>query len=98
MKKQKSNLGSKILENLINRHKYNTDFLPGYIVHLLVDVYCSMHIFAPFVKSIKDDYEEKMTQYKRESYIVNYYLFSLFLKKHTKYTTSRERRDICWCY
>ena len=66
---------------LENRDKYNFDFLSGYIVHLLTDVYCSIHFYAPFVNSINSDAEEKMTLYKRENYIVNYYLFTLFSKE-----------------
>lgn len=61
-----------------NREKYNADFLLGYIVHLLVDVYCSIKFYAPFINTINDDYDKKVDQYKRESYIVNYYLFSAF--------------------
>ena len=66
---------------LNNRHKYNIDFLLGYIVHLLADVYCSLHFYAPFVNGIDGNYEEKMAQFKRENYCVNYYFFENFSKE-----------------
>ena len=66
---------------LDNRNTYNINFLLGYIVHLTTDVYCSMYFYTPFIKSINDDYEQRMKQYKKESYGVNFYLFSLYSEK-----------------
>ena len=63
-----------------NIHKYNDDFLLGYVVHLLADVYCSIHFFTSFRKTIKGNQEEKMAQYIRESYGVNYFLYSSYIK------------------
>lgn len=87
------------LENIIkyylkNRHKYNVDFLLGYVIHLLADVYCSVHFFAPFVKDINGDYNEKMAQFKRENYMVNYYLFLLFSKENNLYNVLHEGEAI----
>lgn len=66
---------------LKNRNKYNIDFLLGYIVHLLADVYCSVHFYGPFMSSISGDLEAQKVQYKKENYNVNYYLFTLFSKR-----------------
>ena len=79
---------------LNNRHKYNIDFLLGYIVHLLADVYCSIHFFAPFVNGIDGDYEEKIAQFKRENYCVNYYFFSAFSKEKDLYHILRTGEPI----
>lgn len=64
-----------------NRYRYNNDFLSGYIVHLIVDVYSSMYFYTPFIKSIKSDYERTMETYKKESYGTNSYLLSLYMEK-----------------
>ena len=66
---------------LKNRNKYNIDFLLGYVVHLLADVYCSVHFYGPFMSSVSGDLEAQKMQYKRENYNVNYYLFTLFSKR-----------------
>lgn len=66
---------------LDNKNIYNIDFLLGYIVHLITDVYSSMYFYTPFVESIKDDYERRIEQFKKESYGVNIYLFSLYSEK-----------------
>lgn len=66
---------------LKNRNKYNVDFLLGYIVHLLADVYCSVHFYGPFMNSISGNLEAQKMQYKKENYNVNYYLFTLFSKR-----------------
>ena len=50
----------------VNQERYNYDFLWGYIVHLLVDVYNSMFFYMPFIQSIKGDYEETINRYKKE--------------------------------
>lgn len=63
---------------LVNRNRYNIDFLLGYIVHLITDVYSSMYFYTPFINSIKDDYEHAIEQFKKESYGVNFYLFSVY--------------------
>ena len=65
-----------------NKKIYNIDFLLGYIVHLITDVYCSMYFYTPFLESIKDDNEQRIAQYKKESYGVNFYLFSLYSEKN----------------
>lgn len=64
-----------------NRDMYNIDFLSGYIIHLLADVYNSVHFYGPFLTSLNGDIKEKIELFKRENYIVNYYLYSLFSKK-----------------
>ena len=66
---------------LKNRNKYHKDFLLGYIVHLLVDIYNSMYFYTPFIKSIKGDFEKTIEKYKKESYNVNYFLYSLYSEK-----------------
>lgn len=65
-----------------NRNRYNFNFLLGYIVHLITDVYSSMYFYTPFLRSIKDDYEQAIEQFKIESYGVNFYLFSLYSEKN----------------
>lgn len=60
----------------VNKVRYNHDFLWGYIVHLLVDVYNSMFFYTPFIQSIKEDYEKIIKKYKEESFGMSYYLFS----------------------
>lgn len=71
----------------VNRGKYNHDFLWGYIVHLLVDVYNSMFFYTPFIQSIKEGYEETIKKYKDESFGMSYYLFS-------EYSASKNLREI----
>ena len=66
---------------LDNKNIYNSNFLLGYIVHLITDVYSSMYFYTPFVESIKDDYEQRIEKFKKESYGVNFYLFSLYSEK-----------------
>lgn len=61
-----------------NRDRYHRDFLLGYVVHLLVDVYHSLHFYAPFIQSIRGGRREAIEQFKRESYAVNAYLLSLY--------------------
>ena len=41
----------------------------------------SAAIYSPFVNGIDGNYEEKMAQFKRENYCVNYYFFENFSKK-----------------
>jgi len=65
----------------VNSGSCNHDFLTGYIVHLLVDVYCSIYFYAPFVKSITGDYQKTIETYKNECYGVNFHLLSLYSEK-----------------
>lgn len=71
----------------VNQGKYNNDFLWGYIVHLLVDVYNSMFFYTPFIQSIKEDYDETIKKYKDEAFGMSYYLFS-------KYSESKNLLEI----
>lgn len=70
-----------------NRDQHDASFLKGYMVHLLTDVYCSVHFYGPFVQSIRHGhhYEEKFAQYKKESYCVNYYFFLQFSQDKSLY-------------
>ena len=70
-----------------NQERYNHDFLLGYVVHLLADVYNSMYFYTPFMQSIKGDYEEAIKKYKEESFNINYYLFS-------KYSESKDVSEV----
>lgn len=64
-----------------NRGRYNRDFLLGYIVHLMVDVYNSMHFYAPLKKTAQNDSGEIMERYKREVCGINFYLLSQYEKQ-----------------
>lgn len=75
---------------LENRQSDSTGFLEGYIVHLLSDVYCAVHFFEPFVKSITSEREKIMAQLKEESYGVNYYFYELFSKQDDLYQILKE--------
>lgn len=59
---------------------YNRDFLIGYVVHLIVDVYSSICFYTPFIDSINKNDNKIIDQYKRESFNVNYYLYILYSK------------------
>lgn len=58
---------------LKKRDKYHFAFLLGYIVHLLTDVYCSVHFYGPFLKSVSGDLATYKEQFKQENYNVNSY-------------------------
>lgn len=65
-----------------NNDRYNRDFFLGYIVHVLTDVCSCRQIFAPFYNSLsKDNFDNKMEQFKNESYCVNYYLYCEYSKE-----------------
>ena len=66
-----------------NRGKCDRDFLLGYTVHLLVDVYACERIYAPFYLESKDlpDFDERMAQFKKESYDINYMLYKEYEKE-----------------
>lgn len=65
-----------------NRDKYNRDFLLGYIVHILTDVCSCRQIYAPFYTSLsKKNFDDKMKQFREESYRVNYALFCAYSKR-----------------
>ncbi len=67
---------------MLNYDKYNRDFLLGYIVHILTDVCSCRQIYAPFYTSLsKEKFDDKMKQFRAESYRVNYYLFREYSKK-----------------
>lgn len=65
-----------------NYDKYDRDFLLGYIVHVLTDVCSCRQVFAPFYISLSEEnFNEKMEQFRKESYCVNYYLFQEYSKE-----------------
>lgn len=68
-----------------NHNRYGRDFFLGYIVHLYADVYSCKKIFAPFYVSVKDNFDEKMEQFRKENYSVNYYLYCEYSKKKNLY-------------
>lgn len=65
--------------------RYDRDFFLGYIVHLLADICSCKNIYAPFYLSIKDDYDEKMAQFRKESYCVNYHLYCEYSREKNLY-------------
>lgn len=68
-----------------NKRNDSTGFFEGYIIHLLSDVYCAIHFFEPFMKSITDDIVEKKNQFKEECYGVNYYFYERYQKEKNLY-------------
>lgn len=67
---------------LLNYDRYNRDFFLGYIVHILTDVCSCRQIFAPFYNSLsKENFDNKMEQFRDESYCVNYYLYCEYSKE-----------------
>lgn len=70
---------------MANRRNDSTGFFEGYIIHLLSDVYCAIHFFEPFMKSITGDILEKKNQFKEESYGVNYYFYERYQKCRNLY-------------
>ncbi len=67
---------------LLNYDKYKRDFFLGYIVHILTDVCACRQIYAPFYNSLsKENFDDKMEQYRKENYCVNYYLFCEYSKE-----------------
>ena len=70
---------------MANRRSNSTGFFEGYIIHLLSDVYCAIHFFEPFMKSITGDVGEKKNQFKEESYGVNYYFYERYQKEKNLY-------------
>lgn len=73
--------------------RYDRDFFLGYIVHLLADIYSCKKIYAPFYLSIKEDYDEKMAQYKKECFGINYYLYCEYSKEKNLYDILRAGRS-----
>lgn len=69
--------------------RYDRDFFLGYIVHLLADICSCEKIYAPFYLSIKDDHDEKMAQYKKECFGINYYLYREYSKEKNLYDILR---------
>lgn len=69
--------------------RYDRDFFLGYMVHLLADVCSCKEIYAPFYLSIKDDPDEKMAQFRKENYCVNYYLYCEYSKEKNLYDILR---------
>lgn len=79
---------------LFNHDKHDRDFLLGYIVHVLTDVCSSRQIFAPFYASLsKENFDDKMDQFRKESYCVNYYLFCEYSKEKNLFNILREGRS-----
>lgn len=70
--------------------RYDKDFFLGYIVHLLVDICSCEKIYVPFYLSIKDDHDEKMAQYKKECFDINYYLYCEYSKEKNLYDILRK--------
>lgn len=67
---------------LLNYDRYNRDFFLGYIVHILTDVCSCRQIYAPFYNSLsKENFDNKMEQFKDESYCMNYYLYCEYSKE-----------------
>lgn len=66
----------------LNYNRYIRDFFLGYIVHVLTDVCSCRQIFAPFYNSLsKENFNNKMEQFRDESYCVNYYLYREYSKE-----------------
>lgn len=79
---------------MLNHNKYDRDFLLGYIVHVLTDICSCRQIFAPFYTSLsKENFNDKMEQFRNESYDVNYYLFCEYSKENNLLNILREGRS-----
>jgi len=76
-----------------NYDKYDRDFFLGYIVHVLTDVYSCIQVYAPFYNSLKDNFDDKMAQFRKENYCVNYYLFCEYSKGKDLFNVLREGRS-----
>ncbi len=79
---------------MLNHHKYDRDFLLGYMIHVLTDVFSCRQIFVPFYASLsKENFDDKMNQFREESYCVNYYLFCEYSKRKNLFQLLREGRS-----
>ena len=70
---------------MANRRNDSNGFFEGYIIHLLSDVYCAIHFYEPFIKSITGNIGKKKNQFKEESYGVNYYFYKRYQKEKNLY-------------
>lgn len=64
-----------------NKDKYEKDFLTGYIVHILTDIFACKDLYVPFLLRAADRLEQEAPKYKNESYVVNYYFYKEFSKE-----------------
>lgn len=64
-----------------NKTKYDRDFLLGYVVHLLVDVYSVLYFYIPYVKEFREDYENGGMQFRQEAFGTNYEQYLTYSKE-----------------
>lgn len=64
-----------------NQNVYEKDFLLGYIVHILTDIFSCKMFFAPFSLSVTGDYEEAMEAFRKESFNINYCFYLEYSKR-----------------
>lgn len=77
-----------------NKNKYDKDFLLGYTVHILTDIFACKELYVPFLLAAGDRLEEETPVYKRESYAVNYRLYEEYSReKDLKKILSEGRSD-----
>ncbi len=76
-----------------DRDKYDPALFLGYIVHLLTDVCSKKQIFAPFYLSITDNYAQKIAQFQKESFAVNYHLYREYARERDLYAILRKGRS-----